>query len=367
MTRQKTWLTRLLSIIAVLLLCLPSPAGASPKSEILFIFNHGSSVHYGADCYIPLLHPRPQWLNDIDNRYIDGLKVRVVTPCTGFERGANPDENGCNQVWVCNRAKFIVWMIERYLAQGYPPEHIFVGGHSAGGWASLLIKRWKPELFNGVIVTAPAFNGKRRSRMCKCVDCTGEPKNKWNSFHRYWHENQLGLMGPGRPDLRALVFTFLCDPYARPAELTFDGNPHVKTEVYPTGLGSSLSCANTPDSKRYRLLEKDRHVSVERCDEPKANNPEEGLACGSGKDDESHPSYATILNCPDGMREICDRNQHTRTHRSDDFRKYIASNRLVIDFLEKRLKDWRPPAPSSHGRTPCSFIDFPKECPSYRY
>lgn len=205
MPRQKTWLTRLLSICAVFLLCLPATAGASPESEILFIFNHGSSVHYCADCHIPLLHPRLHWLNDIDMRYTEGLKVRVVSPRL----------------------------------------HLSVRSPSATG---------------GVVI--------RRGLAVPC-----------------------------------------------PEQIRLTAN---------------------------------------------------GIDCAKGTD--TYPlSGATILKCPEGMREICERNQHIRTHRSDDFREYIASKRLVVDFMEERLKDWRAPAPSSHGRTPRSLIDFPRECPPYRY
>lgn len=370
MSRHCALHSKIIGILVLLLSMIGQSVAisASPRDEILFIFNHGSNakLRLGFDCYYPLVKPRPQWLNDIDGQVVDDRKIRVITPCTGYEAGGLPDEYGCNESWVCNRAVRISEVIEKFRERGYPAQNIFVGGQSAGGWASLLIKRWKPNLFNGVIATAPAFNGKRRGRFCANALCNGEfddKANMWNSDYRYQHEKRLGLMGASRPDLRALVFTFPCDPYARPAELLFKHNNSVEMRIYPTEIGKPLSCAKP--KQRLRYLTETKQINVDRCDEPKKDITQSGPVCGSGK--RGDPTLAMILNCSPNLKGKCERNQHTKTHRSDDFREFIASSRAVLDFIEYHVTHWTPSSISSSERSPCSFLKIPDWCPSYEY
>lgn len=345
-------------------------AFAAKRDEILIIFNHGSSKSDGRDCYSSPYNRRPMWLNDIDNKMISGLKVTVITPCTGYESGRFPTRNGCGSIWVCQRAEKIVDKIKEAIAEGYQPKNIFVGGQSAGGWASLLIKRWNPGLFNGVIATAPAFNGRRRSRLCSEPGCkieahwkptkiSREIERLWKSKMRRQHDKRLGLGSRNPPVLRALVFAFQCDPFGHPSEYPFSGNRSVKQQIFPREFANIKDIECAVSDTRYRHYQSRKKPGTQRClpiKEPMKSNK---LRCGPGVEARF---YGQIRNCPPELSEICGTYQHAGVQRGRAFRDYVVSSGIVEHFIAAHLKNWKPVRLDPEGDSPCSFIKYPAIC-----
>ncbi len=386
---------RLSFIYLALIVCILVPnsrVNAEPKDDILIIFNHGSADGEGNDCYGRWfnLWPRwPRWLRDINGKEVIGKRIRVETPCSKTSRGTFATNKCVGNVWVCERTNEIIYAITNAVEDGYQPQNIFVGGQSAGGWASLLIKKWNPGLFNGVIATAPAFNGRRRTRLCKSSGCKLKPQwggerkhremqRKWNSQMRRQHDKQLGLDPGKNPSLRALVFAFQCDPFGHPDEYPFSGNDDVQMQVFPAALASQrIGCAVSCPYYRYRAEEKG-NPAVSRCESLDKQmtrfdkrckpliewKPSRKMECGPG--DEA-PKYGVILNCPPGLEKICGMNQHTQSHRSREFANYIASENVVLEFIEKQLKKPIPENITPVHEKPCDFINMDAICgPAYQ-
>ncbi|GAH06245.1 unnamed protein product, partial [marine sediment metagenome] len=92
--------------------------------------------------------------------------------------------DGSLQSNICERSRAIRKAIDQY-ANTYPRRQIFLAGHSAGAWASLLIKRSDPSAVNGLILTAPAFDGNvtndhvlsqiAKMKMMQAVECNDGP------------------------------------------------------------------------------------------------------------------------------------------------------------------------------------------------
>lgn len=360
------------AIIAAALLVTAGPdvAFAAKRDEILIIFNHGSSKSDGRDCYSSPYNRKPKWLKDIDNKMINGLKVKVITPCTGYESGSFPTRNGCGSIWVCERAEKIVDIIEDAISEGYRPRNIFVGGQSAGGWASLLIKRWNPGLFNGVIATAPAFNGRRRSRLCSEPGCqtkvhwkptkiNREIERFWKSKMRLQHDKYLGLGSNHPPDLRALVFAFQCDPFGHPSEYPFAGNESVNQQIFSEEFADIKHIKCVVSDTRYRHYQTRNTPGTQRCLKIKKPKKFSGYRCGPGVESSF---YGQILNCPPELKEICGMYQHAGVQRSTAFRDFVASSGIIERFISEHLDNWEPVRIKPEGDSPCSFIKYRAIC-----
>lgn len=109
--------------------------------------------------------------------------------------------------------------VERTIGQlrraGVKSRHIFVAGHSAGGWTALMLKAKKPALFNAAIAFAPAFAGPRSE----------EAQYPW--WRREARPRQIAEMTRAKA-LQALVFAYEDDPFNRPTDLAF------LTRAFPT-------------------------------------------------------------------------------------------------------------------------------------
>ncbi len=98
--------------------------------------------------------------------------------------------------------------LDELLAAGVPSHRIFLAGHSAGGWVSLMAASAFPEKFNAAIAFAPAFAGRRSE----------------TSRFPWWRQRarpaQIARMVSAET-LPALVFSYRGDPFNRPQDLTF--------------------------------------------------------------------------------------------------------------------------------------------------
>lgn len=335
------------------------------RYEILLIFNHGSSGKYFNDCYWPLVSPRPLWLRKLDGLQIGNKKIRVETPCTDYVENEFPNDFGCGELGVCKRAKAIVERIKWARNRGFAPRNIFVGGYSEGAWATLLIKRWRPELFNGVISIAPAFNGTRAARLCKGKDCSA-PRSKehlrnFRSIMRQKHDKRLGLDSTTPPELRALVISFACDPFGRAAELPFATNKSVWMLTFPPELVGDIECAR-PDG-RYRHYSEEPTLQTTVCLNPTdAALADRGNKLSCWSEEKGSSNYGRIYNCPPELDHICKLNQHTEVRRTAAFNDFVVSERVVVRFIAEHLESWVPRiAPIKHG-SPCDFVKYPPVC-----
>lgn len=99
---------------------------------------------------------------------------------------------------------------------GVPENRIFLAGHSAGAWTSLMLAADWGARIGGMIAFAPAFAGPRDN-----------PEYPW------WREEaRPRLIGEmlRAETIRALVFAYEADEYNRPADLAF------LTETWPGGV-----------------------------------------------------------------------------------------------------------------------------------
>ena len=117
-------------------------------------------------------------------------------------------DGGDQGSYTYKRAGEIERVVDAYRALGLPAARIFLAGHSAGAWSSLLAARRFGAKFNAVIAFAPAFAGPRH-------EVTQYP----------WWRNEIrprqvaDILKAGR--MRALVFAFPDDAFNRPRELEF--------------------------------------------------------------------------------------------------------------------------------------------------
>ena len=115
--------------------------------------------------------------------------------------------------------------IDAFLSRGVKPQHIFLAGHSNGGWTSLMMMRDVNSRFNGVIAYAPAFEGKRSE----------------NSLAPWWRNTVRPMQIKdmlAAPNMNALVFAYENDAYNRPQELQFlaDAYPLIETSNNKKGV-----------------------------------------------------------------------------------------------------------------------------------
>lgn len=200
----------------------PSRAGVHnvPRSErILIVYNHGSDgTDSRAQCK-PF--GRPLWIRSLDGTFVASRWVEVVYPCTPVAERYS-EAGGWKRLSVLERADRISARVEKHVAEGYVRRNIFLAGQSAGGWASLLLKRHNPGQFNAAIVTAPAFNGQRVERLCAARDCLGP--GDFSAQMRISHE---AFLEPLKTSSRVFAVVFHGGKFGWPSEygfLKFDGN-----------------------------------------------------------------------------------------------------------------------------------------------
>ena len=98
---------------------------------------------------------------------------------------------------------FATQRVDTFTAAGLPSRNIFLAGHSAGAWASLLVARWGKVDVTGDIAFAPTFAGPVETR-----------PSGWTILHR---EQSALLRTATRLD--ALVFAFNGDAYSEVSDL----------------------------------------------------------------------------------------------------------------------------------------------------
>lgn len=170
------------------------------------------------------------------------FEVNRRSPCLKGSVNGRKDKGGLSK--VCKRAQKIRFEVSRIIAQnnGLEPSQIILSGGSAGGWASLLLKAYYPQVAKAVIAFAPAATGKlwrrlmnykpsekERTKYLKRVACedsrqklfvpnSKQPtglKWKWKNYVRQrCHQEFIA-----KHVKNALIFAYKGDPYNSPEML----------------------------------------------------------------------------------------------------------------------------------------------------
>lgn len=171
------------------------PLPAAPDKAVVMIFNHGTN--------------RPQFRHvcdegrDVPNVVRDlaaahGWLVHYL--CSMAVDGAEPAS------YTYKRADEILALVAAYRAKGVPAARIFLGGHSAGGWSSLMAARKDPSGFNAIIAFAPAFAGTRAEQA------------RWPEWRGEFLPKQIAYLRQARR-IDALILAYSDDAFERPQDL----------------------------------------------------------------------------------------------------------------------------------------------------
>jgi pimeloyl-ACP methyl ester carboxylesterase len=208
--------------VLVLLACVPLalagrwPAAADASRQAVIIYSHGTT--------------RPQALEDCNasyNRVPPSLTqlekagaARIVFLCSKATDGNGPGS------YIYKRAREIRGEVDRLRAAGVPARRIFLAGHSAGAWSSLMFMREHAERINAAILFAPACCGPRSEI----------------ALYPWWRRTiqprQVAEITSGKR-ISALVFAYPDDRFDRPEDIEFLSKAFPKSvTVIPVACGA---------------------------------------------------------------------------------------------------------------------------------
>jgi pimeloyl-ACP methyl ester carboxylesterase len=195
-----------------------------PDKHILLVFNHGSFEEEYRDICTPTAWTVPEVIRQLSGKTVNGRGIVVYNLCS-TSKGDYDAVARRGEPKVMKRVERIEEAVRAFEAAGVPPKQIFLVGHSAGAWASLLAARRHNVKFNAVI----AFAGKKADR----------PPG-WEELR----QRQAGLLAEAS-HIDGLVYAYADDPYESSADLAFlgkiDGIRLVRIDGQPDGGG--VRCA----------------------------------------------------------------------------------------------------------------------------
>ena len=181
---------------------------ADPAATAVVIYNHGSRSENRADLCEPLAttgNTTPSVVRSLAGDTLAGRRLAVFAFCTDTKTGSFRKSGRGGTPKLAGRRNDIMQLVDAFQAAGQPPELLFLMGHSAGGFASLLVESASPETQNAVIAFAPAFAGRRSGR-----------SPAWQALR----QDYVAELARSEP-IDALVYAFEGDPYNRPRDLAF--------------------------------------------------------------------------------------------------------------------------------------------------
>lgn len=132
----------------------PQPQIAPAGSTVVLIFNHGTA--------------RPQRQHQCNEGCDVPGAMRDIAAANGWIVHyvcSLATDAGVAGSYTYKRADEILGAVAQFRRQGVPPRNIFLLGHSAGGWSSLMAARKDHSEFNAIVAFAPAF-ALRGTRRC---------------------------------------------------------------------------------------------------------------------------------------------------------------------------------------------------------
>lgn len=174
----------------------PPPAIAGdPAKAVVLIFNHGTL--------------RPQ------RRHVcnEGRDVPAVVRDLAQQHAwtihylcSAATDDGVAGSYTYKRADEILAAVAAYRQRGVPAARIFLLGHSAGGWSSLMAARKDHSGFNAIVAFAPAFAGPRYEEA------------QYPKWRRELAPQQTKYLREAKR-IDALIFAYSDDDFDRPREL----------------------------------------------------------------------------------------------------------------------------------------------------
>lgn len=317
-----------------------SLGAAPPDQKVLILYNHGTDIHDNCRRIALEYAELPKWARIIDGTDIidhngQPYEIEVEFVCTNEDPGSFDSDAAACDLGVCKRAGDIAKVVNER-AKKYPRRQIFLAGHSAGAWASFLIKRHTPQSVNGLILTAPAFGGKRDHRTCLEPSCGVDEAPALRRMKiRAHHENHL-TDNPGKSSLDALIAGFPCDDFGWPSELPLGPKSGAELHIFPPVevRGDPLVCGQRAADRHFNGQPRRFYQKVHNRDRP----------------GEPVCSEKRIAYCPEKFRELCEEKCH-RFY--DDFKKkfpwvlrppvfadWFVGEGIVQIFIKERLANW---------------------------
>lgn len=204
-----------------------------PTGKVVIVYNHGTASPQKPENCSQSGNRAPSSLTELQGA---GLVIYYLCG-QSYESGSTWGNAGS---YVYKRMNEVRAVLDELIAAGVEPANIFLSGHSAGGWVSLMSARYFPEKFNAVIAFAPAFAGKRSEE----------------SVYPWW----LKEVRPAQikdltqaPVIKALVFAYPDDPYERPEDLQY------LSDQYPATVSMVSNSCNLGNPHMQHL--NDCHVA----------------------------------------------------------------------------------------------------------
>ena len=153
----------------------------NPEDTILILYSHGSEGDNKSDKCMKSWTKVPPVLTQLHNIKIDNLEIKIYMLCSGVRGWSQAEENKMDDDFEINKKlslnfkdkdglllidkqkqiikkKVILEKIKEFESLGF--KNIVLAGHSAGGWASMALYSYYPEIVKGAIAFNPAFAGK---------------------------------------------------------------------------------------------------------------------------------------------------------------------------------------------------------------
>ena len=153
----------------------------NPEDTILILYSHGSEGDNKSDKCMKSWTKVPPVLTQLHNTKINNLEIKIYMLCSGVRGWSQAeqdkmaddfdkigklslkfkDKDGLlliDKQKQILKQKVILEKIKEFENLGF--KNIVLAGHSAGGWASMALYSYYPEIVKGAIAFNPAFAGK---------------------------------------------------------------------------------------------------------------------------------------------------------------------------------------------------------------
>jgi|TARA_B110000114_G_scaffold98691_1_gene103912 predicted esterase len=153
----------------------------NPENTILILYSHGSQGDNKSDKCMKSWTKTPPVLTQLHNAKINNLEIKIYTLCSGVRGWSQVEQDKMvddfNKIGKLSlkfkdkdglllidkqkqilKQKVILEKVREFEMLGF--KNIILAGHSAGGWSSIALYSYYPEIVKGAIAFNPAFAGK---------------------------------------------------------------------------------------------------------------------------------------------------------------------------------------------------------------